>query len=157
MSFLSQTHTSLFRINIYGHWFIRSDPLAKNVFWKYILNVCSWKHFFFTELFILNPLKRAPTKSSLPGLIPVHRHVLRFLRESRVRFRDGYQGSSLTASNASALRSRLCYISWKKHVTCFNSDQSWSDSVFLLLVSDVFIWLTDECKHKHTQTHKIFF
>ena len=46
----------------------------------------------------------APTKSSLPALPPVQRCVLRFLRESRVRFRDGDHGSSLTASDASGVR-----------------------------------------------------
>ena len=45
-----------------------------------------------------------PTKSSLPGLLPVQRHVLRLNRQSRVQFRDGVHGSSLTASTASALR-----------------------------------------------------
>ena len=62
-------------------------------------------------------------KSSLPALPPVQRRVLRFLRESRVRFRDGDHGSSLTAFNASALRSQLCFISWRNPVTRFYSDQ----------------------------------
>ena len=75
-------------------------------------------------LFLLNALKRSPTKSSVAGLPRVQRLVLRFHSESRVRFRDSVHGSSLTASRASSLSLQPCYISWKNGVTCFNSDQS---------------------------------
>ena len=125
--------------------------------------------FFFTGLFIWNPLKRAPTRSSLPALPSVQRRVPRFLRESRVRFRDGSHGSSLTASDTSALRSRLWYISWKKQVECFNSEQSsacksdiisvrkWQLTLIRVktLLSDVFSWHTDS--RTHANTKNIFF
>ena len=75
---------------------------------------------------------QGPVQRWLPGFLP-----------------DSFQ---YVCSQESALLYQL-----KKHVTCFNSDQSSSDSVFLLLLSDVFIWLTDACKHKHTQTTRYFF
>ena len=117
---------SLFwRINVSVRTLVHHvGPFGWKRFRKVHFKCMQMKTRFFHGLSILTPLKRAPTKSSLPALPPVQRRVLRFLRESRVRFRDGSHGSSLTASNTSALRSRLCYISWKKHVTWFNSNQS---------------------------------
>ena len=98
-------------------------------------------------LFLLNALKRSPTKSSVAGLPRVQRlpqEVLRFHSESRVRFRDSVHGSSLTASRASSLSLQACYISWKNGVTCFNSDQS-------LACND---WSTQNTHTTH-HTHKL--
>ena len=74
--------------------------------------------------FIFKSSKKGPTTSSLHALLPVQRHVLRFLSEPRVKFIDVVHGSSLTASTASALRLQLCFISWKiSHVLILTNYQ----------------------------------
>ena len=101
---------------------------------------------YLSGLFLLNALKRSPTKSSVAGLPRVQRHVLRFHSEYRVRFRDSVHGSSLTASRASSLSLQPCYISWKNGVTCFKTDQS-------LACND---WSTQTQTQTHTpHTHKL--
>ena len=119
MSFWSRTHTSLFRRINLSMWSLvhRVGILAKNVFLKYILNVCRRKHILFYWIISFKFSKKAtyqlfsfrcpPGPKTCPQgpqrvQRPVQRRVLRVsLRESRVRFRDG--GSSLTASSASVL------------------------------------------------------
>ena len=117
---------------------------------------------FFTGLFISIPLiplislKRPPTNSSPPGLLPVQRRVLRVLRESRVRFRDGDHGSSLTASSVSALSLLICSIICKKHITCFKSDQSSACNLIPSGVRKCFSSALIKCLHlTHRCTHTV--
>ena len=102
--------------------------------------------FYFTGSFLLNSLKRPPTNSSLSGVLPVRRRVLRVLRESSVRFRDVSSGSASASPGSSSetvamvtlwqlpVRLLLAFFfalalfalcsAGKKHITSFNSDQS---------------------------------